>query len=394
MAFQLVADIRTGAGIIVDLSTTDDVYVSATGQVGSTDSTGIRGTGSAHVATIAGFVGGGLRGIQLGDNGLLDSDNYVLIEASGVVHGYPPSNIGAVNVSAFNSDIVNNGRIFSTGAGISMWGGSSVTDSSIVNRGTITASMYGIFRYGGSTETLVVTNSGTITGGDGSFESVDTSIDIITNSGTMIGDIRLNGANDSYTGTAGRLIGKLYGGDGDDKATGGINNDWFEGGNQNDTLNGKAGDDQLFGQQGIDVLIGEAGADVLNGGTESDTLTGGLGVDTLTGGLGNDFFVFATPVTAANLDKITDFSNVSGNNDTIRLENAYFTKIGNPGVLRSTAFKLSTQVKDADDRIVYNKAAGLLYYDPDGSGAAAQVLIAQFTSTVKPTLTYADFVVI
>jgi len=66
---------------------------------------------------------------------------------------------------------------------------------------------------------------------------------------------------------------------------------------------------------------------------------------------------------------------------------------GRAGLPKALAFKLTTLATDAGDGLVCNKVAGLAYCDPDGLGAAAAVLIAQFT-TVKPTLTNADFVVI
>ncbi|HEX8257601.1 MAG TPA: hypothetical protein VF589_08195, partial [Allosphingosinicella sp.] len=45
---------------------------------------------------------------------------------------------------------------------------------------------------------------------------------------------------------------------------------------------------------------------------------------------------------------------------------------------------------DANDRIIYNAANGSLYYDADGSGAAAQILFARVTAGTS--LSYADFV--
>jgi Ca2+-binding RTX toxin-like protein len=155
------------------------------------------------------------------------------------------------------------------------------------------------------------------------------------------------------------------------------------GNNINNLINGSNGLNMLTGGIGNDVLRGQGGVDVL---------IGGAGVDTLAGGAQSDYFLFNVSVIAANRDVVTDFSNAAGNNDTFRLENAVFTKVGAPGLLKSTAFKLSTQVKDADDRIIYNKTAGVLSYDPDGSGAAGAVHFA--TLITKPTLTFADFVVV
>jgi Ca2+-binding RTX toxin-like protein len=132
---------------------------------------------------------------------------------------------------------------------------------------------------------------------------------------------------------------------------------------------------------------------VLSGGAGNDRLYGGLGNDTLTGGAGNDVFVFNTALNAAsNRDTISDFANASGNNDTIWLENAVFTKLTATGALNGNFFHLGAAAGDANDYIVYNKATGALYYDADGSGAGHAVQIATLTS--HPALTASDFTVI
>jgi Ca2+-binding RTX toxin-like protein len=46
---------------------------------------------------------------------------------------------------------------------------------------------------------------------------------------------------------------------------------------------------------------------------------------------------------------------------------------------------------DAEDRIIYNKGTGALFYDPDGTGALGAVQYA--TVTAGLTLSNADFIV-
>ncbi|HTV71205.1 MAG TPA: hypothetical protein VMF90_21970 [Rhizobiaceae bacterium] len=146
------------------------------------------------------------------------------------------------------------------------------------------------------------------------------------------------------------------------------------------TLNGNAGANVITGTKKVDTIAGNAG---------NDKLVGGLGADKLRGGAGNDSVIFDVALTAANRDIIYDF-NVG--NDTIQLENAVFTKVGVVGALKGAAFTLSTATKDADDRIIYNKTNGQLFYDSDGSGSAAAVHFATLQN--KPVVTAADFAVI
>jgi len=176
-----------------------------------------------------------------------------------------------------------------------------------------------------------------------------------------------------------------------DTLVGGNAGDRFEGGNENDALTGNAGADTLLGQDGNDTLNGGLGNDLLDGGNGNDSLFGRAGVDTLTGGANNDFFVFNTALNAStNRDVITDFNHVA---DTFKLENAIFTKLG-AGVhaLNPAFFRVGAKAADANDYIVYNKAAGLLSYDNDGSGAHAAIAFAALNN--RPVLAANDFQVI
>jgi Ca2+-binding RTX toxin-like protein len=138
------------------------------------------------------------------------------------------------------------------------------------------------------------------------------------------------------------------------------------------------------------VLRGTSGANALVGGSGNDTLYGGAGKDVLTGGTGQDIFVFDTrPNTRSNLDTITDFSVAD---DTIHLKKSVFTKLAKKGALSSKAFWAGAKAHDKDDRIVYNKKTGALYYDDDGSGGHAMVQIAKLSKNLK--LAAKDFFVI
>jgi Ca2+-binding RTX toxin-like protein len=160
------------------------------------------------------------------------------------------------------------------------------------------------------------------------------------------------------------------------------------------TLTGGAGANRLNAGIGNDTVNGLAGIDILKGEAGNDKLYGGLGRDLLYGSSGRDIFVFDTKANkATNLDKIMDF-NVR--DDTIWLDNKYFSKIGKgtaakPLKLNSKFFSLD-KAQDGNDFVIYNKKSGVLLYDADGSGAKAAVQIAVLKKGLK--MTYADFHVI
>ncbi|WP_445505202.1 hypothetical protein [Microvirga sp. G4-2] len=161
-------------------------------------------------------------------------------------------------------------------------------------------------------------------------------------------------------------------------------------------LTGNALSNVIKGNTGANRIIGNAGNDKLYGNGGNDKLYGSTGNDVLTGGTGKDAFVFHTkPNAQTNLDKIVDFNPAD---DTIWLDNAVFTKLGNvgspsqPAPLKSGYLALGTRAKDANDYLIYDKAKGYLYYDADGSGPGAAVHLATFTN--KAALTIWDFQII
>ncbi|MGQ0686970.1 CAP domain-containing protein [Bradyrhizobium sp.] len=165
-----------------------------------------------------------------------------------------------------------------------------------------------------------------------------------------------------------------------------------------DTILGLGGDDRLYGREGNDRLEGGTGRDYLFASTGDDTLLGdsgndylygGLGRDVLTGGVGQDSFVFDTTLGASNIDQITDFSVVD---DTIRLDNAVFTKFSWNGTMSSSAFYIGAAAHDSTDRIIYDSSTGALSYDPDGTGSAAAVQFAELSPDLA--LTYRDFLIV
>ena len=153
-------------------------------------------------------------------------------------------------------------------------------------------------------------------------------------------------------------------------------NVWIEsavGGNGNDTLIGNNYGNGLYGQNGNDLLIGNFG---------NDYLSTGIGYDTVR---------FSTaPNSVTNHDTVSDYNPAY---DTIQLENAVFTKIGNGTPFINPAFfRNAAHALDSNDYIVYNQATGNLFYDDNGYLAGHEILIATFTN--KPVLNYLEFQII
>jgi len=138
-------------------------------------------------------------------------------------------------------------------------------------------------------------------------------------------------------------------------------------------------------------LTGNAKNNVLDGSDGNDTLNGGAGVDKLTGGSGADVFLFTSAVNAKNADIITDFSSDDG--DQIWLDVSVFKKLAALDFSFDDSFRYMSEFKgdkangidpipqDENDYLIYDDAKGKLYYDADGSGKGAKVLIA---SLLKP----------
>ncbi len=168
------------------------------------------------------------------------------------------------------------------------------------------------------------------------------------------------------------------------------------GGRPSLVLIGTAGADTLTGDILNDILSGLAGKDTLSGLAGNDKLSGGLGNDVLTGGTGGDIFVFDAKLSKtnaankkANLDKIVDFSVPD---DTIHLAKSVFTKLAKKGALAKGAFYGGSAAHDRDDRVIYNKKTGALYYDQDGNGSHAAIQFATLSKNLK--LNQKDFFVV
>jgi Ca2+-binding RTX toxin-like protein len=151
---------------------------------------------------------------------------------------------------------------------------------------------------------------------------------------------------------------------------------------------GGSGGDALIGNAVSNLLNGASGNDRITGGAGNDRIFGGTGNDVLCGGANNDVFYFNTALSAtSNRDSISDFNVVQ---DTIYIDNAVFTRLA-LGHISAGNFYAGAAAHDANDYIVYNKAAGTLSYDNNGSAAGGSIVFV--TVAVNTALTAADIII-
>lgn len=161
----------------------------------------------------------------------------------------------------------------------------------------------------------------------------------------------------------------------------GVGDDILRGGIGNDSLAGGDGNDSLDGGTGNDTLLGGAGADTLFGGSNRDVLTGGAGQDR-----------FRYTAVSQGGDTITDFNLTD---DAFQIAAAGFGGGLVAGVLPAARLisNLTGLAEAAFGQFVLETDAKRLWWDADGTGGGAKVLITGFTGAL-PALTAADFIIL
>lgn len=150
-------------------------------------------------------------------------------------------------------------------------------------------------------------------------------------------------------------------------------------GSGNDRLSTSAGDEYLFGDDGRDTLSGNGG---------NDTLVGGAGNDSLSGGDGQDRFRFEQPTDG--VDRLSDFN---PHDDFIEVFGFTFGgELVEGNSLSADQFMVGSSASDSSDRFIYNDLKGELWFDVDGTGAAAQVQLATLATGLN--LTHEDILII
>lgn len=111
-----------------------------------------------------------------------------------------------------------------------------------------------------------------------------------------------------------------------------------------------------------------------------------FGRDIYVGGGGTDYFRFIANLDGVNnVNRINDFNHAD---DQFQLLQAVYDGLS-VGMLSADEFHIGTSAQDADDRIIYDQANGVIYYDPDGIGGDAQVEIVNVTAGI--TIDESDF---
>ncbi|MBC3873048.1 calcium-binding protein [Undibacterium flavidum] len=185
-----------------------------------------------------------------------------------------------------------------------------------------------------------------------------------------------------------------YGTDNNDYLLGTALDDTLYGGAGEDSLSGGDGNDRLYGGLGTDVLYGEKGNDSLFGGDGDDYLFGGAGNNILAGGYGKDFFYIRLTTDhgiirfdATSVDTIVDY--VPGV-DLIAIA-ILGPEFGNANLPESTFVSgYGAVAHDGDDRIIYDRSTGNLYWDENGNAPGGSVLIAKLLGA--PDLLFNDII--
>jgi Ca2+-binding RTX toxin-like protein len=223
----------------------------------------------------------------------------------------------------------------------------------------------------------------------------------------------LEEAPEAIRGTGNAGYNWIYGNSLNNLLVGGGGQDDLYGGAGDDTLNATGG--SSYGEDGNDLIIDSAsgwltggnGDDRLEGGSRvfgddgNDTIVSGAGNAEIVGGLGADTFIFqqAPLADGSNWDRYDDFASGS---DMLRFDGRVFTQLGASGAFAvgDERFYSGYGVRaahDSSDRLIYDTAAGDLFYDPDGIGAAAAVKVATlgywYWNYATPTLRATDIAV-
>ncbi len=396
---------QTTEGHVYILYGNDDLNVGTGVTIGSTTTDAVTTWDGQHIFTVAGTIRGWDDGINTIGTSLAQT---VTIAATGRIETANDGSIvdaDGIILDGVGSVLTSAGTIVAQGSGASLFVRDAGT-TTVANSGFISGIVAGVWNKFGS-GVLNFTNTGTVESPNFAFRG-GLGSDNLVNKGLLKGLVDLGDGADLYDGRGGVVQGGILGGNGDDRFVLGNGAEVIDGGYGTDTLDFSAattaivvnlglpaknsgaasvGDsytsietvigtkyrDNLTGDAMNNRLEGGALVDVLNGGAGDDTLVGGTGKDRLTGGAGGDVFQFNAPTDGA--DRILDFDALA---DHIALKGAGFGYGAYAGAVAAADFVISTvaAATDASDRFIYRTTDNTLWFDADGTGAAAARFIA------------------
>jgi Ca2+-binding RTX toxin-like protein len=403
--------VNTGSSVFIGAQ----IRIETTGLIGQT----VMLTGSQQSATVMGSVlATFVSGVLLGDQDT-DSGHRLILGSSGSIFSNMASGVLANSLDVW---IQNSGTIIGRDA-ITLSGGSDQI-ARIENRGLMLSSDEGIVVTLGAGTALDIENWGQIIveGGGAAIVALNSVLgerDTVRNHGEITGNVLLYSGDDVYDGRGGFVRGTVSAGGGNDRLIAGSRADSFNGGEGTDTLDfslgsavrlsltgafaatgAAAGDvysgfeiilgsatggDKIGGGTTAELLRGLGGADHLGGASGADTVEGGAGRDTMSGGAGNDRFRFA--LAAEGGDVISDFANLSGNNDAFQFRGAAFAGLlaGNLDPLRFQS-RGDNVAQDSNDRFIFRTSDKTLWFDANGNGAGGLTLMADLQASATVTV--------
>lgn len=135
-------------------------------------------------------------------------------------------------------------------------------------------------------------------------------------------------------------------------------------------------------------LTGNTFNQLIRGNAGDNVLTGGGGNDVFTTGAGHDTIVFNNSIGPNNAVTVTDFDPTL---DQFALNHLDFPQLP-VGQLDPSMFANAGSVTTSAQHVIYDAAAGSIYYDTDGSGVAEAILFAHVTPHLA--ITSNDFFIV
>jgi Ca2+-binding RTX toxin-like protein len=254
---------------------------------------------------------------------------------------------------------------------------------------------------GAGSDTYIVDDAGDVIVelANGGLENVNASVSYTLSANvenlilTGTGDAEPGMYTDNIDGTGNDLDNILQGNAGNNRLTGGNGNDNLGGGMGGvDTLDGGNGNDTYFINGVNDVVIEGAngGFDTVWINVDNFDVSKFKNIEVVKYtkdlndlGSSQDYFILDDKLSAKS--KGMKIANFDVKSDTVCLSKAVFSKIAKKGDLAGSAFWTGAKAHDKNDRIVYDKKAGALYYDADGNGAGKAVKFATIHNKLKMT---------